>query len=209
MDFDEWAHPDSRPALRDGLRVLEAMGLQFHPLSLPDMPYGQVARTMISCEAATIFEKLIRSEGFDALPDERQKSGLRSGLKIPATEYLQAMRIRRLIQEKMREVFSEIDLIVQPGQPETAPRIDEDRSTRRSGNLELSQRGNTDLGGAGNAAGLPALTMPCGFGLNGLPTSLQLVAAPHNEGALIAVGAEFQKRSDWHLRKPPASVINR
>ncbi len=208
VDFAVWAHPESRPALREGLRVLEEMRLQFRPLSLPEMPYGQVARTMISCEAATIFEKLIRSEGFDALPDERQKSGLRSGLKIPATEYLQAMRIRRLIQEKMREVFAEVDLIVQPGQPETAPRIDEDRSTRRSGNLELSERGNTDLGGAGNAAGLPALTMPCGFGLNGLPTSLQLVAAPHNEGLLIAVGAEFQKRTDWHLRRPTGPVID-
>ena len=202
VDFDEWAHPDSRQAVREGLRVFEEMGLESRPVALPEMPYGPVARTMISCEAATIFEKLIRSEEFDGLPDEKQKAGLRSGLAIPATEYLQAMRIRRLIQEKMREVFTEVDVIVQPGRPETAPPIDEDRSTRRSRNLELSQRGNTDLGAAGNVAGLPALTMPCGFGLNGLPTSLQLVAAPHDEGVLIGVGAEFQRRTDWHRRRP-------
>jgi Asp-tRNA(Asn)/Glu-tRNA(Gln) amidotransferase A subunit family amidase len=113
------------------------------------------------------------------------------------------MRIRRMMQAKLAEFFETVDIVVQPASAETAPLIEEEPESRRSSDLELSNKGNTDLGAAGNAAGLPALTIPCGFGLNDLPTALQLVARPNNEAALVALGKEFQKRTDWHRRRPP------
>ena len=173
------------------------------PASLPEMPYRDVARTLISCEAASVFEDVIRSEAFENHPDPSQKKGLRRGLGIPATDYLKAMRIRRVMQGKLAEFFEEVDIVVQPASAETAPLIEEVSGTRRSSNLKLTDKGNTDLGAAGNVAGLPALTIPCGFGLNNLPTALQLVSRPHNEAALIALGKEFQKRTDWHRGRPP------
>ena len=203
VDFEEWAHPDSRPALREALEVLRDTGAQMKPASLPEMPYRDVARTLISCEAASVFEDVIRSEAFENHPDPRQKKGLRRGLGIPATDYLKAMRIRRVMQGKLAGFFEEVDIVVQPASAETAPLIEEVSGTRRSSNLELTYKGNTDLGAAGNAAGLPALTIPCGFGLNNLPTALQLVSRPHNEAALIALGKEFQNRTDWHRGRPP------
>ena len=50
-------------------------------------------------------------------------------------------------------------------------------------------------------AGLPALVLPCGFAAN-LPVALQLVGVPFSENALLAVGREFQTRTDWHKRRP-------
>ena len=203
VDFEEWAHPDSRPALREALAVLREIGVEMKTASLPEMPYRDVARTFISCEAASVFEDVIRSEGFENHPDPKQKEGFRRGLEIPATDYLKAMRIRRMMQAKLAEFFETVDIVVQPASAETAPLIEEEPESRRSSDLELSNKGNTDLGAAGNAAGLPALTIPCGFGLNDLPTALQLVARPNNEAALVALGKEFQKRTDWHRRRPP------
>lgn len=203
VDFEEWAHPDSRPALRKALEVLRDTGARMKAASLPEMPYRDVARTLISCEAASVFEDVIRSEAFENHPDPRQKKGLRRGLGIPATDYLKAMRIRRVMQGKLAEFFEKVDIVVQPASAETAPLIEEASGTRRSSNLKLTDKGNTDLGAAGNVAGLPALTIPCGFGLNNLPTALQLVSRPHNEAALIALGKEFQKRTDWHRQRPP------
>ncbi|MGA9623347.1 MAG: amidase, partial [Bryobacteraceae bacterium] len=55
---------------------------------------------------------------------------------------------------------------------------------------------------AGNLAGLPALVLPCGFAGN-LPLALQVVGVPFSENLLLAVGKEFQARSDWHKRRPP------
>ena len=203
VDFEEWAHPDSRPALRDAMTVLREIGVEMKPASLPEMPYRDVARTFISCEAASVFEDVVRSEEFENHPDPRQKEGFRRGLQIPATDYLKAMRIRRLMQAKLAEFFEDVDIVVQPASAETAPLIEAEPGSRRSSDLELSDKGNTDLGAAGNAAGLPALTIPCGFGLNDLPTALQLVARPNNEAALVALGKEFQNRTDWHRRRPP------
>jgi aspartyl-tRNA(Asn)/glutamyl-tRNA(Gln) amidotransferase subunit A len=63
-------------------------------------------------------------------------------------------------------------------------------------------RGLTDLISAGNLAGLPGLSLPCGFALN-LPVAISLVGPAFSENTLIAVGREFQKITDWHRRHPP------
>jgi len=56
---------------------------------------------------------------------------------------------------------------------------------------------------AGNLLGMPALSVPNGFGQGGLPTAFQLVAAPFREDHLVAVGAEYQRRTTFHMRRPP------
>jgi aspartyl-tRNA(Asn)/glutamyl-tRNA(Gln) amidotransferase subunit A len=56
---------------------------------------------------------------------------------------------------------------------------------------------------AGNLCGLPALCMPNGFGENGLPTSLALMGPAFSEKALVRLGNVYQKRTDWHTRRPP------
>jgi aspartyl-tRNA(Asn)/glutamyl-tRNA(Gln) amidotransferase subunit A len=55
---------------------------------------------------------------------------------------------------------------------------------------------------AGNLAGLPALVLPCGFAGN-LPVALQIVGLPFSENLLLALGREFQTRTDWHKKRPP------
>ena len=55
---------------------------------------------------------------------------------------------------------------------------------------------------AGNLAGIPALSLPCGFAGN-LPVALQLAGPAFTENTLLALGREFQNRTDWHKRRPP------
>ena len=203
IDFRHWAHPASRPGFQDALDVFREMKLRFKPISLPEMPYGDAAEIIISAEGSSVFEPLIRSDKLETLADERQKAGLRAGLAIPASEYLRAMRIRRIVQEKLRRLFAHVDLIVSPTTPETASRLDEPLDAGRPLKLPDGERGNIDLSAATNLAGLPALSLPCGFGASRLPIGIQLVAHPHEEHALLRIGEEFQKRTDWHRRKPP------
>ena len=65
-----------------------------------------------------------------------------------------------------------------------------------------TDRGMTELIQASNLAGLPALVFPCGFA-GSLPVALQVVGTPFSENTLLAIGREFQKRTDWHKRRPP------
>jgi aspartyl-tRNA(Asn)/glutamyl-tRNA(Gln) amidotransferase subunit A len=203
-DFDEWPEPGARQPLQAALETIKKMGIRVRDVALPDFPFGAAAGTIISAEGSTVFESLILSEKLELLADERQKAGLRAGLEIPASEYLKAMRVRRIAQEKLRALFRDVDLILAPSLPHTAPRIDEPLDQRRS--AETSSAGNQELLAASNLAGLPALSLPCGFAENGLPVAIQFVARAFDEAALVAIGKEFQRRTDWHRQRPPLAT---
>jgi aspartyl-tRNA(Asn)/glutamyl-tRNA(Gln) amidotransferase subunit A len=139
----------------------------------------------------------------DELADAAQIAGLKASLDVPAKDYLKAMRVRRLIQEASSRLFGEVDVLLAPGRPGPATRIDQplDRGGSAAG-TPPADPGFRAVIPAGNLAGLPALVLPCGFAEN-LPLSLQLVGVPFSENLLLAVGKEFQARTDWHKRRPP------
>jgi aspartyl-tRNA(Asn)/glutamyl-tRNA(Gln) amidotransferase subunit A len=202
VDFAEWADPPARPAFEQALAVLRSTGARFVETRLPDFPYGPVIGTIISAEGSAAFEPLIAGGKVDQLADPKQIAGLRAGLEIPAKDYLKAMRIRRLIQRRFRELFAEVDVLLAPARPGTAPALNEPLD-RRAERATPRDRGMAALIPAGNLAGLPSLVLPCGFA-SSLPVAVQLVGLPFSENTLLALGREFQARTNWHRRKPPA-----
>jgi aspartyl-tRNA(Asn)/glutamyl-tRNA(Gln) amidotransferase subunit A len=203
VDFEEWAEPPAREAFRRALDVLRETGLQFVETELPDFPYGATASSIIAAEGSAVFEELIQSGGVDELADQRQIAGLKAGLEIKAKDYLRALRVRSLIQQELRKMFYDIDVLISPARFGPASRIGEPLDAERS-RPEPKRRGLSGLSAAGNLAGLPALFLPCGFA-GGLPVAIQIVGRPFTENTLVAVGKEFQARTDWHRRRPPAA----
>jgi aspartyl-tRNA(Asn)/glutamyl-tRNA(Gln) amidotransferase subunit A len=203
VDFTQWADPAARPVFDAALGVLKEGGLQLVETRLPDFPYGPVISTVIGAEEASVFEQLIRSGQVDQLSDPAQIAGLKANLDIPATAYLKAMRIRRLIQEQFRELFTGVDALVAPGRTGVATPVSEALDSDRPGPVPPDS-GMSELIPAANLAGLPALVLPCGFA-EGLPVALQIVGPPFSENVLLAIGREFQRRTDWHRRRPPGT----
>src|SRR5262249_26225499 len=155
-------------------------------------------------EAASIFEDFIRSGKVNELSDQRQIAGLKAYLDIPSLEYLRAMRVRTLVQAAFSKLMFDAPFLLTPSRAEVAPRVSEPLDGRGSGEVPRS-RGLSGLIPAGNLAGLPAISLPCGFA-NGLPVGISLVGRPFSENQLIAIGSLFQKQTDWHRRRPPADV---
>jgi aspartyl-tRNA(Asn)/glutamyl-tRNA(Gln) amidotransferase subunit A len=128
-----------------------------------------------------------------------------------AVEYLDALRIRRMLQDGFTRLFAEVDVILAPARYAPAPRIDaplDPQWRTRSGGDGAGRRARPGAGGvalvpAGNLAGLPALSLPCGFSTTGLPLAIQVVGRPFDEGLLIRLGRAYQRETDWHLRVPP------
>lgn len=203
VDFTQWAEPATRPVFDAALAVLRESGVQLVETKLPEFPYGQVISTVIGSEEASVFEQLIRSGQVDELADPVQSAGLKANLDIPATAYLKAMRIRRLIQEEFRQIFAGVDVLVSPGRMGVASPISEPLDRDEPGPVP-SDPGMNALIQASNLAGLPALVLPCGFA-EGLPVALQVVGPPFSENVLLAIGKEFQQRTDWHRRRPPGT----
>jgi aspartyl-tRNA(Asn)/glutamyl-tRNA(Gln) amidotransferase subunit A len=115
------------------------------------------------------------------------------------------MRIRAIAQKQIRKLFAEVDVLVTPSRFGPAPKIGEPLDRRPDENTQPKDRGLSALIPAGNLAGLPALSLPCGFA-DSLPVAIQVVGPAFSENALIALGKEFQTHTDWHRKRPPVST---
>jgi aspartyl-tRNA(Asn)/glutamyl-tRNA(Gln) amidotransferase subunit A len=202
VDFDEWAEPPARGDFAKALTVIRQLGVQMTEAKLPDFPYGAMVGVIIAAEAAAVFEPLIASGKVDQLADQKQIAGLKAGLEIPAKDYLKAMRIRTLAQQAFRDQLADIDVLLTPTRLGPAPKISQPLDRPASDRPRPQDPGLTALIPAGNLAGLPALSLPCGFA-DGMPIGISLVGRPFSENLLLKIGREFQTRTDFHKRRPP------
>lgn len=201
VDFSEWPDEAARAAFQQALDVIRSLGAKMVETRLPDFPYGPAIGTIIATDAASVFEPLIASGKVEELADRKQIAGLKAGLEIPAHVYLKAMRVRRLAKQAIFKLFIDVDVLLTPSRLGPAPKIDEPLDRHPRGAVP-KDAGLTALIPAGNLAGMPALSLPCGFAGN-LPVAIQLAGLPFTENMLLAIGNEFQRRTDWHKRRPP------
>jgi len=202
IDFSEWADPAARADFAKALETFRSLGVQLVESKLPEFPYGPVISTIVSTEASSVFEPFIQSGQVDQLADAKQIAGLKAGLEIPSKDYLKAMRIRSLIQSALREQFELIDVLLAPSRLGPANKITQPLDRPASDRALPATPGLTALIPAGNLAGLPALSLPCGFA-DRLPIAIQLVGRPFSENTLLMLGRHFQQHTDWHKRRPP------
>jgi aspartyl-tRNA(Asn)/glutamyl-tRNA(Gln) amidotransferase subunit A len=206
IDFSQWPDEPLRPVLDNALSVVKSIGASLVETRLPDFPYGAVIGTIIDSEAASIFEKFIRSGTVDQLSDESQIDGLKASLAYSALDYLKAMRVRTQIKSGFRDLFADLDLLVAPTKfslPERA-----DKAFDETPPSHPDQKGlGADLVQASNLCGYPAISIPCGFA-NGLPVGLQIVGPAFAENRIIAFAREFQNRSDFHKQHPPLDQVS-
>ena len=117
--------------------------------------------------------------------------------------YLRAMRVRSLIQQAMYDLFLDVNVLLTPTRLGVADRVT-DRLDQSSGPTGSSM-GLSPMIPAGNLAGLPALSLPCGF-VDGLPVAISLVGRAFYENQLVQIGNLYQKQTDWHRRRPPVDA---
>jgi aspartyl-tRNA(Asn)/glutamyl-tRNA(Gln) amidotransferase subunit A len=110
--------------------------------------------------------------------------------------YLQAQKIRRLIAQDFARAFRQCDVILGPTAPTPAFNAGEKASDPVA--MYLSDIYTIAV----NLAGLPGMSVPCGFSSNGRPIGLQLVGDLFSEARLLNVAHQYQLQSDWHARMP-------
>ncbi|KAA8999434.1 amidase [Affinibrenneria salicis] len=127
---------------------------------------------------------------------------LQAGNGLSALEYLQAQRYRSVLRQQLLSSFDQVDVILTPTLPFTAPRKGQARI--RIGEQEESVlTGNMHFTCLASLAGLPALSLPAGFDADGLPIGMQLIGADGAEHRLLDLAIHFQQDSDYHRRLPP------
>ena len=140
--------------------------------------------------------------------DHNTRVRLLTAILTPAQAYYKAQKVRTLIRQAVLEALEEVDVIVLPTSPTVAPLLPDEAGIKSQEDARSRIAGVRNFTGAFNAAGVPALSIPCGFSSpsesgGNLPLSLQIVGKPMADGLLMRVAHAYQQVTDWHLRRPP------
>ena len=109
--------------------------------------------------------------------------------------YLKALKVRRLIRDDFDRVFEHCGVVAGPTSPTTAFALGE----RSADPLAMYLADVYTIGA--NLAGLPGVSVPCGFSRAGLPIGLQVLAAPFEEEKLLRAARLYERATDWHTRR--------
>ena len=201
----DWTQPEVAKNFEASVKVLETFADVVRDMTLPDLPFGLMTGPIVGAEGAAAFLDLVESGGLKDLRAKADRVGY-SGTLISAVDYIQALRLRESARAPMAKLCEEFDAVAAPTRPTVALPIGMDFDKAFPELAEGRPRDFVSPIGtliqAGNAVGFPALSVPNGFGREGLPTGLQFLARPFGEGVLAAIGRQYQARTDFHLKRP-------
>jgi aspartyl-tRNA(Asn)/glutamyl-tRNA(Gln) amidotransferase subunit A len=190
--FDD-LEPVVRTAVEAAAHVLQAQGAELRRVEIPMIELaGLTGDTIMAGEASAFHQRWLRGQPHDYGDDVRRRLML-STLQ-PAAAYVNAQRLRGAIRSAFLDALREVDVLLTPATPMTAPPIAgfdvEDR-------IRL-KRFTTPV----NVAELPALVLPCGFDGGGLPIGMQLIGRPFEESTILRVGHTYERVTEWTARAP-------
>jgi aspartyl-tRNA(Asn)/glutamyl-tRNA(Gln) amidotransferase subunit A len=212
--------PEVRAAVEAATRALERLGAVLVPVSLPHTKYALATYYLIAPAEAS--SNLARYDGVRyglrvqeaqnllAMYGRSRDKGF--GLEVKRrimlgtyalsagyydAYYLKAQKVRTLIKQDFVDAFRTVDAVLAPTSPTPAFRIGEKVSD------PLAMYLNDVFTLPCNLAGLPGLSVPCGFTRAGLPVGLQILGRPWDEARVLRIGRAFEREHDFHRRTPP------
>ncbi|MCZ8515160.1 Asp-tRNA(Asn)/Glu-tRNA(Gln) amidotransferase subunit GatA [Paenibacillus filicis] len=216
--FGEGIDPKVKDAVLTALKVLEGQGAVVEEVSLPHSEYAVAAYYLLaSSEASSNLARFdgvrygvraenpnnllelytrSRSEGFGPEVKRRIMLGtyaLSSGYYD--AYYLKAQKVRTLIKQDFDQVFEKYDVVIGPTAPTTAFKIGSQIDD------PLTMYLNDILTIPVNLAGVPAISVPCGFA-DGLPVGLQIIGKALDESTILRVAHAFEQTTEHHKQRP-------
>ncbi|MFA9408950.1 MAG: Asp-tRNA(Asn)/Glu-tRNA(Gln) amidotransferase subunit GatA [Candidatus Dadabacteria bacterium] len=217
--FVEGMDKDVEDASRKAISVMENLGAELIEISLPHTEYAVLTYYIIApSEASSNLARYdgvkygFRAEGAESLKDmyfktraqgfgDEVKRRIMLGTYALSSGYydayyLKAQKVRTLIKNDFDEAFKIVDAIVAPTTPEVAFKIGE--KTQDPIKMYLSDVLTIPC----NIAGLPGISVPCGFSSNGLPIGIQVLGKPFDEETVIHVAHAYEQSTNWGDKRP-------
>ncbi len=222
--FNAGADQQVQNALYETIEVYKKLGAEVIEVDMPYLDYAIAAYYVIATAEASsnlarydgvhygyrsdrardyieVYSKS-RAEGFGKEVKRRIMLGtyvLSSGYYD--AYYLKALKVRNLIRGDFARVFKECDCIMMPVSPTTAFKMGE----KIDDPLTMYLSDIYTIGA--NLAGIPAISVPCGFDQNNLPIGLQMLTPAFSEDKLLRIARMFEAQTNWHKKKPPIANV--
>ena len=198
---------DVEEAVRRAVDAMREMGAEIVEVRLPYLDYARSVWLLMAVETAVTHERFLRERRADVTDD--LVVGMLAGQFILARDYIKARNLERLVKEGFAEAMQQCDVIVSPTAPAVAPRIDAERITIKGQVHDLQLTRDEVLGRntfLANITGMPAISVPCGFGEGGMPIGLQLTARPFEEPLLYRAAYAWEQASPARGALPPIAA---
>lgn len=190
-------HPEVHAAVDEAAAVMMQMGMTMIEVEGPDPDEGAATWNTRWAEVANCYRDLWDDER----PSNYIKTLLAIGRGISGPDHAQGLERHLWVRRDFRRAFEMADVLLTPTSPYPAPRITDEQVEVEGGTLDVHDGGAVRMTMPVNLAGLPALSIPVGYSSEGLPMGAQLIGQRFSEPLICAVGAAYQRETDWHLRR--------
>jgi aspartyl-tRNA(Asn)/glutamyl-tRNA(Gln) amidotransferase subunit A len=193
-EYINGADPEVVSAVCETAKVFEAMGCRVQEVNVDWMRDAALAnKTMTQSDGAAIHRDRLKEHPEMFGEDIRRR--LEDGAKTTSTDYILARRTQTEVRKRCELFFESYDLLLTPTTPIAAPTVEGHDAVEQAGRL-------TRFTAPFNLAGLPALSIPCGFTNEGLPIGLQIISRAWADAKVLNAGHAFEQKTDWHTRFP-------
>lgn len=184
------------------LDVLKQAGFILEDVTLPDLPYGLIQAESSRTEGGSYYKNLFNNKTILQYSDPVKRADWMASSMLPASDYMQVQRIRALIRIKADEVAARYSALLAPTNATGSGPITKPLRTRAADAPSPETLSVEKLNTMGNLAGLPGISIPCGFDADTMPLGLHIAGRAWDEQSLLDVGMAFQKETDFHRRRP-------
>lgn len=196
-EFVEASDPEVLEAVRQTAKVFESVGCKVQEVEVSWLREAALANgLMTQSDGAAVHRDRLKEHPEMFGEDVRRR--LENGAKTSSTDYILARRKQTEVRKRFEQFFEEYDFLILPSTPIAAPTVEGHDAVEQAGRL-------TRFTAPFNLAGLPALSLPCGFTKEGLPIGLQIVSRLWAEAKVLNLGYAFEQATEWHVRVPDLS----
>lgn len=196
-EYIEGADAEVLNAAHEATRVFESMGCKLDEVNVDWMREAALAnKTMTQSDGAAVHRERLKEHPDWFGEDIRRR--LEDGARTTSTEYILARRTQAEVRKRFEQFFETYDLLILPTTPIVAPNIEGLDAVEQAARL-------TRFTAPFNLAGLPALSIPCGFTKAGLPIGLQIVSRAWADSKVLNAGYAFEQATEWYRQRPNLS----
>jgi aspartyl-tRNA(Asn)/glutamyl-tRNA(Gln) amidotransferase subunit A len=205
--FEDEMATEVKETFRRAIAVLMRLGIEIEEVTIPHMDLIPAVKVCTSrVENASAHDRNLRTHARDY--SKQTLYAYLSALLVPASSYLMAQRVRRMICDEFHDLLERVQLFALPTVPFTVPTIDECNAGWL--NIDGKQiRRQDERGGADslcaipfNVTGFPSMSVPCGFSKAGTPIGMQIASGPFQEDLIFRVAHAYEQATDWHEQRP-------
>ncbi len=196
-------HPEVQTAAEKAIKVFRGLGARVEEISLPLVNFvSPIFVGTADVDFASVLENILRTRAVEL--DSNTRTRAQAAFLVPAYLHQKAQRARNLLRQQVMEGLKKMEVLISPTMPDPPRKIESFMARFESKESVQKRMYRTRSYMCTNPlAGIPAISVPCGFTANHLPIGLQIAGKPFDESTILWVAAAFESATDYHLRRPP------